>query len=138
MLKLAESANPLSKAGATLNSMSHARMRNEVYKIQEGTRVLGRGDIGGREDKAARTSTALQNRQAETIPYHIDLGLVRLGYVPNLFSYNNIGLVALFRPALLWYPTTRFVGCPSKSVTNEKQRSFQLLLTQNLFVIAIV
>jgi len=33
---------------------------------------------------------------------------------------------------------TRFVGCPSKSVTNGKQRSFQLLLTQNLFVIAIV
>jgi hypothetical protein len=40
--------------------MSHARMRNEVYKIQEGTRVLERGDIGGREDKAARTSTALK------------------------------------------------------------------------------
>ena len=33
---------------------------------------------------------------------------------------------------------TRFVGCLSKSVTNEKQRSFQLLLTQNLLVIAIV
>ena len=33
---------------------------------------------------------------------------------------------------------TRFVGCPSKSVTNGKQRSFQLLLTQNLLVIAIV
>jgi hypothetical protein len=60
MLKLAESASPLSNAGATLNQMSHARMRNEVYKIQEGTRVLGRGDIGGREDKAARTSTALK------------------------------------------------------------------------------
>ncbi len=33
---------------------------------------------------------------------------------------------------------TRFVGCSSKSVTNGKQRSFQLLLTQNLLVIAVV
>lgn len=71
-------------------------MRNEVYKIQESTRVLGRKDIEGRQDKAARTSTALQNRQAETIPYHIDLDLVRMGYVLNLSAYNNIGSLRCF------------------------------------------
>jgi len=56
--------------------------------------VLGRGDIGGREDKEAWTSTALQNRQAETIPYHVVLDLVCTGYVPDLSAYNNIDVLS--------------------------------------------
>ena len=55
---------------------------------------------------------SIKIRQAETSLHHIDPILGRMGYVlnlrdhescMNLSAYNNIGLVAFFRPALLWF-----------------------------------
>jgi len=37
-----------------------------------------------KEDKAARTSTALKIAKAYTSPYHVDPVLVRMNYVLNL------------------------------------------------------
>jgi len=55
----------------------------------------------------------------------------------DVFDYANVTCFYLTVNKTV-YIYTKFVDCSSKSVINEKQRSFQLLLTQNLLIIAIV